>query len=234
MPNGHSYRISKEPNRLLINVKNEPSPFVLSMGIDGKLSGPGAVDVQGQIISGYRNVWMQEYRNGIAVAGGGYWTQEPIYAAKAERCTIGQLAQAPPPPPEKNPLLGEITSMMNSVMPQGPAGLRMSGRYGSQGGLMLEFAADAVVLDCGAAHVKQPYTVENTPSQILVKVQNGASPFTLALQPDGTLEGPGSAEIAGRVVTGSTSNALTYAPKNARCAIGTLAPQGVATAQVAR
>ena len=29
-------------------------------------------------------------------------------------------------------------------------------------------------------------------------------------------------DIAGRVVTGSTENALTYAAKNARCTIGTL------------
>ena len=83
-----------------------------------------------------------------------------------------------------------------------------------------------LVLDCGAAHVKQPYTVENAPNQILINIKNGASPFTLALQSNGTLTGSGNAAIAGRVVTGATQNALTYAPKTASCAIGTLAPQG--------
>lgn len=226
VPNGHSYAISKRPNQLLIILKNDPSQFVLSMGSDGKLSGPGPVDVKGEIITGYRRIWMQEYHNGIAVAGGGYWTSEPIYAPKTERCTIATLAQAPPPPPEKNPLINELTSMMNSVTPQGPPGLRMSGRYVSQGGLTLEFAADAVVIDCGAAHVKDPYTVENAPNQILVNIKNGTSPFTLELQSNGTLTGSGNAAIAGRVATGATQNAITYAPKTASCAIGTLTPQG--------
>lgn len=226
VPNGHSYTITKRPNQLLFTLRNDPSQFVLSMGSDGKLSGPGPVDVKGEIITGYRKIWMQEYHNGIAVAGGGYWTSEPIYAPKTERCTIATLAQAPPPPPEKNPLINELTSMMNSVIPQGPPGLRMSGTYVSQSGLALEFGADAVVIDCGAAHVKEPYTVENATNQILVNIKNDTSPFTLALQSNGTLTGSGNAAIAGRVITGATQNALTYAPKTASCPIGALAPQG--------
>jgi hypothetical protein len=101
----------------------------------------------------------------------------------------------------------------------------MTGRYTNQGELALEFAEDGVILDCGAAHVKQPYTAENAATQILIMVKNGSSPFTLALQPNGTLSGSGTADVAGRVVTGSSGNALTYASKNARCAIGTLTPK---------
>jgi len=109
----------------------------------------------------------------------------------------------------------------------------MNGHYMSQGGLALEFAADGVVLDCGAAHVRQPYVVENTPNQLLVTVNNGASPFTLAVQPNGTLAGSGSADVVGRVVTGSTQNEITYASKTGRCAIGTVVPKGgTTTAQI--
>jgi len=226
VPNGHSYTISKRPDQLLINVKSEPTAFVLSMGSDGKLSGPGPVDVKGQIITGYHRIWVHHYHNGIAVADGSYWTSEPIYEAKTEKCTIATFVQAPPPPPEKNPFMNTLTSMMNAVTPQGPPGLRMLGRYVSQGGFTLEFAADAVVIDCGAAHVKETYTVENAANQLLVNVKNGTAPFTLALQPNGTLAGSGSATIAGRVVTGATQNTLTYAPKTASCPISTLAPQG--------
>jgi hypothetical protein len=193
------------------------------MGSDGKLSGPGAIDVAGQIITGYKNVWMQEYRNGAAVAGGGYWTQVPIYAPKTERCTIGALAQVPAPPPDKNPLTRDLTSAMNSLMPAGPTGLRMAGHYASQGGLALEFAVDSVIVDCGAAHVKEPYTVDNTSNQILVTVKNGASPFTMALQSNSTLLGQGSTDVVGRVVTGGEANGLAFAPRSARCGIGTLA-----------
>jgi len=224
VPNGHSYTITKKGNQLLITVRNEPNQFVLSMGSDESLAGPGPVDVKGQIIAGTRKIWMQHYQDNIPVAGG-YWTWEPIYADKTEHCTIGTLTIGPPAPQEKSQLMAGLTLMKNT-MPVGPEGLRMSGRYLGQGGLALEFAADAVVLDCGAAHVKQPYTVENAPNQILINIKNGASPFTLALQSNGTLTGSGNAAIAGRVVTGATQNALTYAPKTASCAIGTLAPQG--------
>ena len=224
VPVGLPYTISKQSNQLLITFKNDPSQFIVSMGSDRSLSGPGAVDVKGEIITGTRKIWMQHYQDNIPVAGG-YWTWEPIYADKTERCTIGTLTIGPPAPQEKSQLMAGLTLMKNT-MPVGPEGLRMSGRYLGQGGLALEFAADAVVLDCGAAHVKQPYTVENAPNQILINIKNGASPFTLALEPNGTLTGSGNAAIAGRVVTGATQNALAYAPKTASCAVGTLAPQG--------
>jgi hypothetical protein len=110
----------------------------------------------------------------------------------------------------------------------------MSGQFTGPGGLTLEFADDAVTLDCAAAHAKHPYTVENAPSQFQVTVKNGAAPFTLTVQPNGSLQGSGNAEVAGRVVTGSTEKALTYATKNARCAIGILTPKGTATAQVSQ
>jgi hypothetical protein len=99
----------------------------------------------------------------------------------------------------------------------------MSGHYMGQGGLVLEFAADSVVLDCGAAHVKQSYSVENAATQILVNVKNGSSPFTFGFQSNGTLVGSGTTDIAGRVATGANDTALTYG-KNAHCAIGTLTP----------
>jgi hypothetical protein len=222
VPDDHDYTITKNPGQLLINVKSEPSSFVLSMRNDGKLSGPGPVEVKGQIITGYSNVWMQEYRNGVAVAGGGYWTQVPEYAPKTERCAIGALAAAPPPPPDKNPLTAGLTSALTTLMPVGPTGLRMTGQYAGQGGLALEFAVDSVILDCAAAHVKQSYTVENAANQILIAVKNGSSSFTVALQPSGTLGGSGSTDVAGRVVTGSSGNDLTYKPENRRCPIGTL------------
>ena len=225
IPNDHAYTVTKKPNQLLINVKSAPNSFVFSMGNDGKLSGPGPIDINGQIISGYRRVWMQRYHNGVEVPGDGYWDNQPIYEPKTERCTIATFAQAPTPPPDKSPLTGPITSAIETMMPSGPTGLRMAGHYLGEDGLSLEFAVDAVILDCGAAHVKQSYTVDNASNQILITVKNSTSPFTVALQPNGTLAGSGSTDVAGRVVTGSSGDALTYAPKNARCAIGTLTPK---------
>jgi hypothetical protein len=225
VPDSHAYTLTKKPNQLLINVNNEPSPFVVAMGSDGKLSGPGPIDIKGQIITDYHNTWMQEYRNGVAVAGGGYWVHDPIYGPKTERCTIGTFTQAPPGAPDKSELINSLTSAINTVMHTGPTGLRMTGRYTNQGGLVLEFEPDAATIDCGPAHVKQAYTVENGASQLLVTVKNGSGPFTLVVQSNGTLSGSGNADVAGRVVTGASGNALTYAARNARCALGTLTPK---------
>jgi hypothetical protein len=57
-------------------------------------------------------------------------------------------------------------------------------------------------------------------------VKNGASPFTLAVRPDGALTGSGSAEVVGRVVTGSTVNGIDFAHRSQVCTIGVLAPNG--------
>jgi hypothetical protein len=177
---------------------------------------------------------MQRYHHGSPVAGDGYWDNQPIYAAKTERCTIGTFAATPQPGTDKNPLTAGITSTINSIIPQGPTGLRMGGRYSGQGGLTVEFAVDSVVLDCGAAHVKQLYAVENAATQILVSVKNGNSPFMLAVEPNGALTGSGTVEVAGRLVTGASDTALTYAPKNARCAVGTLSTSQSGTASVSK
>jgi hypothetical protein len=231
VPASLTYSIAKKGSQLLINVQNEPSSFALSMGSDGKLSGPGAIDIKGQIITGYHDVFMQHYINGVAQVGGscagrcGYWVHDPIYAPKTERCVIGTFAQAPPGAPDKSGLINGLTTAMNDLMHTGPAGLRMTGSYSNAGGLILEFEDDAVTIDCSAAHVKQAYTVENAAAEIRITVKNGPAPFTLAVQSNGTLLGSGNADITGRVVTGANGDAITYAAKNARCAIGTLTPK---------
>src|ERR1041385_2959968 len=79
VPDAFSYTLTKKPNQLLMNVNSVPTPMVIAMGSDGKLSGPGPIDVKGQIIDHYEKVWMQRYHNGVEVAGDGYWDSRPVY-----------------------------------------------------------------------------------------------------------------------------------------------------------
>lgn len=234
---GHPYSVAKRGSQLLVEVQNEPQAFVLSLGPDGRLNGPGPIDVKGQIIIGYRKIWVEERRvsDNSVIPGSGHWVQEPIYAPKMERCTAGILLPAGATSTSEG-VLESLSSIFSGPSADQGAhdsqkdtqtlGPRMAGRYAAQGGLSVEFHAAAAVLDCGEAHVARPYAVENTASQVLVTVKNGAAPFTLTLRPDGTLTGPGSTEVAGRVVAGSTDNAIVFAPRTARCTIGTLAPSG--------
>jgi hypothetical protein len=100
----------------------------------------------------------------------------------------------------------------------------MVGKYSSSTGLILDFGGDQVTLDCGPAHVKQPYTVENTPTQLLVHVQNSGGPFTLAVAPDNSLRGAGATTVNGRLVTGMNGDNVTYRPSSQQCGIATLTP----------
>ena len=242
---GHAYTITKKGNQLLIEVANQPKSFVVALGPDGKLTGPGPTDIAGKVIVGYHRYWVEKRRvsDNTIIPGSGHEEQEPIYAPKTERCTIGVLPPAGSTSSAGSALVAvlKIVSGQQSDEEAGreaeknatPPGPRMLGQYSGQGGLRAEFNTDTVILDCGEAHVEQRYTVENTVNQVLVTVKNGATPFTVALQPDGTLAGSGTVDVAGRVVTGSNANGIAYAPRNARCALGTLAAKGSAAGPAA-
>jgi hypothetical protein len=105
----------------------------------------------------------------------------------------------------------------------------MAGRYGG-GNLLLDFRGNSLVLDCGQAHVRQSYTVENTSNALLIHVQNAGGPFTLALQPDNSLIGSGSTTINGRLVTGMNGDNVTFAPHAETCDVSRFNPKTGATA----
>jgi hypothetical protein len=233
---GHGYTIHKSPAALDVVIQNEPRPIQLSMRPDGALAGPGPVDVKGRIIVGYHTVTSQAYLNGAPVFGNNCngpcttTTQVPDYAPKIERCTVATLAPPPPNPPASasNPqaggMIGALTGMMATIAPVSEPGLRMVGKYSSSSGLLLDFGGDAVTLDCAQAHVKQPYTVENSPTQLLVHVHNSGGPFTLAVAADDTLRGSGSTVINGRLVSGMQGDSVTFTPTSSTCEIGSLRP----------
>jgi hypothetical protein len=115
-----------------------------------------------------------------------------------------------------------------------PAGLRMSGEYGSQAGLDLEFRPEGVVVGCRDAAVLRPYVVQVQGAQLVVGVQNGSSAFTMTLGVDGRLIGSGTIQVDGRVVTGSNGGGdITYAPRSANCSLGSIGPATGGSAQVA-
>src|SRR5678816_3356801 len=87
----------------------------------------------------------------------------------------------------------------------------MGGTYAG-GGLQVEFRSTSAVLDCGAAHVMRPYEVQNAVDRVVIIVRNGGVPLNLTLRPDGELVGSGTVDVAGRLVTGTTDSAVTFAP----------------------
>lgn len=232
------YTTVKNGSQIVIHVDSSPSAFSFRLEPDGRLVGPPAAAFAGKVVVGYRHYWAyKRYREtGQYVPGSGRQVTEPIYAGRTGTCTIGTLNPAGPSDPgflaDLSTIVGAVTgrasaSSGNSQMP--PPGIRMAGVYTSQGGLRADFAAASVVLDCGEAHVRDKYTVERAGSQILIHVQNPASPFTATLQPDGSLAAAASVAVAGRLVTGMNGDQVTYAPSNATCSVGRLFPHGATT-----
>ncbi len=142
-------------------------------------------------------------------------------APKTERCTAGIM--------QGNSNSGSIGEALTQIVDPSvkkkadvPPGLRLAGMYAGQTGLRIEFREDSATVECGEAHVAEPYVVQHANGQIAIRIQHSAAPFTLSLLPNGTLVGSGAIDVAGRVVTGSNANALTYASRSARCSVGTL------------
>jgi len=181
------------------------------------------------------------YRNGSPVADpscGGICstsTRVPDYAPKIERCTIGSL-NPPPPDPQAGKssgfdtgIVGLLVGVADAVGPPPVPGLRMTGKY-SGSGLQFDFSENSVILDCGQAHARQPYTVENTPADVQIHVQNSGGPFTLTVLPNNTLRGSGSTTVNGRLVSGMQGDNVTFTPHNERCEVGTYAPSAAGAA----
>jgi hypothetical protein len=232
-----NYSIEKTSGFVRITVSNEPKPIVLTMRPDGGLTGPGLIDVKGRIIVGYFT--QTRYENGVATGT----TSIPDYRPAMGRCVIGSLVAPPNPKPvpasaqsaNDSSLLGTLTGALNTFAPDsGEVGLRMTGKYGG-GGLLLDFSDNSLVLDCGQAHVRQSYTVENTSHALIINVQNSGGPFTLALQPDNSLRGTGSTSVNGRLVTGMNGDNVTFAPHSETCDVVTFRPKtgAMPTASVA-
>jgi len=232
---GRGYTVTRRGAQLDVSIENMSKPLLVSLGADGRLTGPAAFDVDGRIITGYRTYWVEERRvsDNSVVPGSGHQVQEPIYGPKTERCAFPSL-RATAPVVAEGSLIGSIVGIatggpadpaaQKSGAAEAPAGARMTGTYAG-GGLQLEFHPTAVVMDCGEAHVLQPYTVENLADRLVVTVKNGATPVPLAVQPDGTLAGTSAVDVTGRVVTGATDTAVTYAQRSARCSAASLAPK---------
>jgi hypothetical protein len=146
-------------------------------------------------------------------------------APRTERCAVGTMQGR-----SSSGTAGEaLTQMLDPSAKKKapvPPGLRLAGMYAGQSGFRIEFREDSATVECGEAHVAGAYAVQDNAGQISVRIQNGATPFALSLQPNGTLTGSGTVDVAGRVVTGSSGDNINYASRNARCAIGTLMPKG--------
>ena len=118
--------------------------------------------------------------------------------------------------------LTQLTGSKGSKSTNTAPGLRLNGTYAAQGGLKIEFRDDSATLECGESLNSEGYEVLPEGGRLIVRFQNSTGPLSLVLQPNGTLAGSGTVDVAGRSAIQGSDGGIDYRPRNARCALGTL------------
>ena len=230
MVNGsHNYSVSESGGKYLINIANQPQPLLVTLGLDGKAVGPVSQDITGQKITGYTVT--TNVKTGVVVS------KVPMYSPITAHCNVGSLTPGPgvavdPGLPSSTPTvlsaIGTVLDTMSGNAPQQlmlPPGPRMAGVFASAGGLKIQFNDGSTVLDCSQAHILTQYDVSLQRGRIVVAVKNGTNPFSLNVQPDGSLAGSGTVTVNGKLMTALDDNANpVFAPTNASCPVDSLKP----------
>lgn len=226
VPEGHEYALGFASDGLRLSIANTPKAIVLLVRGDGRLVGPGPTDITGQVQVGVQEgirTWSDGHTEPIS---------RPVYETMTRRCTVGTLTASGP-----SPRLGSGAATAATVLnfafgspdPEAgkptPAGLRMSGEYGSETAFDLEFRPEGVVVGCREAAVLRPYSVQAQGANAVITIQNGGSPFSVTVGADGRLNGTGTVRVDGRVVSGKGADGqLAFAPRSASCELGVLPP----------
>ncbi len=221
---GHTYSIQPSGGQYTIKIDNQPQPLVMTLGTNGKMTGPAAQDVTGQKITGYEVV--TNLKTGTS-------TRTPVYGPDTKHCSIGSLSPGPAVAPDQGfmaDLSGVLSMLWGSdsgstaqkqfLLSPGP---RLVGAYAGAGGLKIQFQDASAVIDCAQAHVMAQYDVSNSAGAVTIAVKNGSAPFSLTLQSNGSLSGTGTATVNGKLMTGldGDSNPV-LTPTSANCAVGNL------------
>jgi len=100
-------------------------------------------------------------------------------------------------------------------------GLRMNGSYAS-GSFGLTFHRESVTMACGDSEQALPYSVQHSGNKTMLMIQDKP---TMQLMPDGSLNGSGTVQVNGRIITGTTDDINTpfvFALHPASCPMGRL------------
>ena len=228
IPDSHAYKLAFVDNRAVITIASTPREVVLTLAGD-TLAGAGPVVVDGRLSEGVHD--------GIDYSG------KPVtvyaYRAVTRTCVRPALTSKGAGPgvidTGKN-VLEAMFSDGKTAAPT-PPGLRMYGTYAGASGFSVEFFPESAILGCGPDVARAyPYTVIADGRQAAVKVEAPDHPLLFALRPNNTLDPGGSApyEVQGRRITGQDDNDdFTFAPLNASCNLGVLAPGSVPSTTVA-
>jgi hypothetical protein len=241
VPEPFAYKLQRTASGIQVFVSSSPN-ITLALRPDGSLVGPGMVTVAGNIIVGYNTTTTTlVHQDGSEASGcaGAYGScrttsSTPIYKPATARCNFATLAaptpthQATGAAADDGSFGGSLMGFFSSVVTVADPGLRMNGKFASPTGLILDFEGDALTLDCGPAHVKAPYTVQNASGEFRVSINNPGGPFTLTLASDTTLHGSGSTTINGKLYQSINNGNVSFRPVSTTCGVNTFSSKSPA------
>jgi hypothetical protein len=220
-PNQENYKVEFKNGRTVIVVDTRPKPLVLTLTTDGTIAGPGPLEIEGVVASGYSGgsdptSYSGGYHdaNGTLISNGNAATSAgPIYDSGGNRVygainggNAGHTTFAPRRATcpalnlsSKGARVGMETMQTDLLKtmfggdkgPPTPPGLRMHGTYAAQTGLSVEFYPESVIVGCGDPARAYPYQVVANGAQAAVKVDDPGHPLLLTMRPDGSLD-PGA------------------------------------------
>jgi hypothetical protein len=235
-PNQEAYRIEFKNGRTMIVIDTRPKPLVLTLTAEGSIVGPGPLEIDGVVASGYSGGGGSPYsggyhdRNGMlitdssAASGAG-----PVYDSAGNR-VYGAISAGGGGYATFSPRTATCPALNLSSKGAGvgvqtmqtdllktmfggdkgaptPPGLRMHGNYAAQTGFSAEFYPESVIVACGEPARAYPYQVVASGGQPAIKVEDPGHSLLLNVKADGTLDpGAGSYLVHGRRITGQNSD----------------------------
>jgi hypothetical protein len=235
-PDQHNYKIEFKNDRTVIVIDTTPKPLVLTLKADGTIVGPGPLQIDGVIASGYKSDGpdpnaMSGYTDkygmslsnqqasstselysggeryyGHVNSGGGHTT----FASKTATCPAQNLSS-------KGASVGVQTMQTDLLKTMfggdkgapTPPGVRMHGIYAASTGFSVQFFPESAVLGCGPDAARAyPYTVVADGTKAVIHIAAPDHPLTITFKPDGSLD-PGATgpyQVHGRTVTGQNDD----------------------------
>jgi len=219
----HEYTVNTEGAAVTITIPIQPKPVVFSMRSDGRLVGPGIVNMSGQVQVGVQ-YGTRTYSDGRTEP-----ISRPVYETQTRRCNTTLAATGETGDGTLSGGIASVTALVFGGIDKNeklsvPIGLRMAGEWGSPSAIDLEFRSEGVTVGCGEVTKLVPYTVQPGANGVAINVQLPA-PFTLTMGSNGRLMGNGTVRVDGRKAVGTDgSGAITYVPRSASCQVGALSP----------
>ena len=238
-PNQETYSIRFESNRTTLLINTRPRPLVLTFHLDGTITGPGPVTIDGVVAAGYvagksaaQKGSQRDNAGNYYDAAGNRVSDDPGYTNFAPRtatCPALNLSSKGASVGAQTMQTDLLKSMFGGDKgPPTPPGIRMHGIFAASTGFSLEFFPESVIVGCGPDSARAyPYVVEASGTGAVVKINAPDHPLAFTFRPDGSLD-PGSSaayQVHGRIVTGQDQNDdFTFAPMEQTCNFAVLNP----------